>query len=215
MIFGGTFDPPHLAHARLPAMAAAQLNCDEILYIPAAINPLKSDAKPTSKNHRLAMLLLAIADVPIAKVSTIELERKGRSYTIDTLRALKRKYAQGRQQGIEASGRHRKTRRTESSTQPDFRLLIGCDQALDFHRWKDWEEILTLAVPAVMLRPPWNLRKFRKELQSKYSPVEAEKWLEWTLRLPRMDISATEIRNRLHQGKSLGCTRRAGCAGRD
>src|SRR5687767_7658800 len=105
LVFGGTFDPPHLAHSRLPALAAQQLGCDEILYVPAAINPLKQDALPTSKEHRLAMLLLAIADVPGAKISTTELERNGPSYTIDTLKELRRKH----------------------NDATSFSLLIGCD----------------------------------------------------------------------------------------
>jgi nicotinic acid mononucleotide adenylyltransferase len=76
-------------------------------------------------------------------------------------------------------------------------LLIGCDQALHFHDWKDWQEILMLATPAVMLRPAWNRRSFEKQLRTKYSPVESEHWMKWTLNLPMMDISASQIRQRL------------------
>jgi nicotinate (nicotinamide) nucleotide adenylyltransferase len=157
LVFGGTFDPPHLAHAQLPMLAAAQLGCDEILYVPAAINPLKSGTKlkPAPPEHRLAMLLLAVADVPGAKISTIELDRKGKSYTIDTLRALHKQ--QGNSVGSSPSPRLR-ARPPAPSPAPIFHLLIGADQALDFHRWKNWQEIIELATPAVMLRPPWSRR---------------------------------------------------------
>jgi nicotinate-nucleotide adenylyltransferase len=185
LVFGGTFDPPHLAHARLPALAAQQLHCDEILYVPASINPLKGKTKPAPKEHRLAMLLLAIADVPGARISTIELDRKGKSYSIDTLRALS---------GASSGGRG------HTSANRLF-LLIGCDQALDFHRWKSWEEIQELATPAVMVRPPWTRPLFARDLRRKYGKDEAERWLSWTLDLPRVDISATEVRRRLRAGQ--------------
>jgi nicotinate-nucleotide adenylyltransferase len=202
LVFGGTFDPPHLAHARLPALAAQQLKCDEILYIPAAINPLKSDTKPAPKEHRVAMLLLAIADVPGAKISTIELDRQGKSYTIDTLRALHEAYSsQARVSAAQRRGRSPQA--SGPKPQAAFHLLIGCDQALDFRRWKQWQEILTLATPAVMLRPPWTPKKLAEALKSKHSAAEAERWLSWTLNLPLIDINATEIRQRLSNGASV------------
>ena len=234
LIFGGTFDPPHLAHSKLPAKAAEQLACDQILYIPAAINPLKADTKPTAKEHRLAMLLLAIADVPHARISTIELEREGISFTIDTLRALRKQMdgggggdASAAQAGLEraagarperggreegggrggASPAHAKPSKslvaTGKSDAPELYLLMGSDQALDFHRWKDWQEVLALARPAVMLRPPYDRKLFQKQLREKYSAVEAEQWLDWTLRLPKMDISASDIRQRVKRDENL------------
>ena len=191
LLFGGTFDPPHLAHARLPAQAAIQLGCDEILYVPAAMNPVKAAAgqpPPTAKEHRLAMLLLAIADVPNARICTLEIDRPRDqpSYTIHTLREL-----------------HANVSRDQSGAGAvQFHLLIGCDQALDFHRWKDWQEILTLAIPAVMLRPPWDRSRFESQLRQQYSSVEAEQWLKWTLHLPMMDINATAIRELIQRDKA-------------
>ena len=180
LVFGGTFDPPHKAHALLSAQAAEQLHCDQILFIPAAINPLKSTEPHASGEQRLAMLLLAVADVPNAKISTIELDRAGPSYTIDTLRALRDEFA-------------------GQSHEPEFRLLIGCDQALDFHRWREWREILKIAAPAVMVRPPWNEQSFAAALRERYDH-ESQQWANWTLRLPSMDISATNIREGLRAG---------------
>ncbi|MCI0363762.1 MAG: nicotinate (nicotinamide) nucleotide adenylyltransferase [Phycisphaerales bacterium] len=203
LLFGGTFDPPHLAHATLPALAARQLRCDQIVYIPAAENPLKGSAKSAAAEHRLTMLVLAIADVPNAKISSIELDRKGKSYTIDTLKELHNK------QGAAAaparhSGSARQSKRTATLEPPaSFFLLIGCDQALDFHRWKDWEQIVKLATPAVMVRPPWDRKSFERELRKRYLEAEAQRWLGWTLNLPLMDINATEIRKRLREGASV------------
>ncbi len=232
LIFGGTFDPPHLAHTTLPSLAAQQLGCEEIVYVPAAINPLKmgsNEPPPTAPEHRVAMLLLAIADIPNARISTIELDRaaKGQvpSYMIDTLHALRAEYDSqsaspraaahvgSAARSGSSGGAHSKAASSSASTAaaasmgapPSFRLLIGADQALEFHRWKKWQDILMLATPAVMLRPPWDERTYREALAKKYSPVEAECWLRWTLMrgLPRMDISATEIRRRLKTGEPL------------
>jgi nicotinate-nucleotide adenylyltransferase len=207
LIFGGTFDPPHRAHAALPVMAAELLDCDLILFVPAAISPLKTAQPCADPEHRLAMLLLAIADVSNAKISTIELDRAasagaGPSYTIDTLRALHDEYSHA--QKLQTAAVHTDPPQAPSPKPqdfPEFRLLIGCDQALDFHRWKDWQQILLLATPAVMLRPPWNEQSFHSALMEKHSNVEAESWMEWTLRLPIMDISATEVRRRLTAGE--------------
>jgi nicotinate-nucleotide adenylyltransferase len=204
LVFGGTFDPPHKAHAVLPAQAAEQLQCDLILYIPAAINPLKTDEPHASGEQRLAMLLLAIADVPNARISTIELDRAGPSYTIDTLGALheecrRAEHAQTAATTVVTSpSPHAPSHKPETS--PEFHLLIGCDQALDFHRWKDWREILKIAMPAVMLRPPWNVDSFRHALRQKYREQEAQQWMNWTLRLPLMDISATQVREKIKAG---------------
>ena len=182
LIFGGTFDPPHRAHIELPQAAARELGCDRIIYIPAAINPLKASPDqpaPTAAQHRLAMLRLALSDVPNAEISTTEFDRTGPSYTIDTLRSLH----------VIASSAF---------------LLIGADQALDFHRWKDWREILKLATPAVMLRPPWTASAFHAALRERYEADEARQWQAHTLgTLPMIDVSATEIRQRIATGGTL------------
>ena len=230
LVFGGTFDPPHLAHTRLAQLAAQQLECDEILFVPAAINPLKSERPDAGRDHRIAMLLLATADLPGARISAIELDRPGKSYMIDTLRELTSELPQSsvspgihrgmradcadqpRESGSEkphgramapreaASGQCAAIVNRQSSTvNPKLFLLIGADQAIEFHSWKDWQQILTLARPAVMLRPPWDEKSFEKKLSEVYSPLEAEHWLSWTLirGLPMMDVNATEIRRRL------------------
>jgi nicotinate-nucleotide adenylyltransferase len=203
LIFGGTFDPPHIAHASLPELAGRQLGCDQVIYVPAAINPLKQDHPPTAKEHRLAMLLLAISGIQNAKISTIELDRKGPSYTIDTLRALRQQYASSNDSSRAKTSRSKGAKRSLPSSRPEFRLLIGCDQAFRFHEWKDWQEILTLATPAVMIRPPWTSKSLEQQLRARFSPVEAEEWLAWTLRLPLLDVNATDIRERLAKGESI------------
>jgi len=181
LIFGGTFDPPHRAHVQLPALVARQLGCGRIIYIPAAQSPLKSRAPLTAAEHRLAMLVLAIRDVRGAEISTIELDRGGPSYFIDTLMDLRRKI------GEEA----------------DLRFLIGADQALEFHHWKGWPGILRLAAPAIILRPPWTRQMLGEAMRKEYGEDEAARWLAWLVDAPLLDISATAIRRRLGEGERV------------
>jgi nicotinate-nucleotide adenylyltransferase len=178
LIFGGTFDPPHLAHVTLPPLVARRLDCRRIVYVPAAANPLKAQRPLTPAPHRLAMLRLAVAQVPDAEVSTIELDRAPPSYTVDTLESLRMRFE------IDAV----------------LFLLMGSDQALAFPRWKRWQRILELAVPAVMVRAPLDPEAWGAELRQVYSPAEAERWLAWSVPVPQMEICATDLRRRLAAG---------------
>ena len=126
LLFGGTFDPVHKGHVEVPLAAMQHLGFGRVLYIPAHIAPLKEDV-PTPSSHRLAMLQLALADSPWAEISTIELDREGTSYTIDTIEAL----------------------RNDNDT---IRLLVGQDQWQQFQSWRQWEKIIAIADPAVMPR---------------------------------------------------------------
>ncbi|MHC4142823.1 MAG: nicotinate (nicotinamide) nucleotide adenylyltransferase [Planctomycetota bacterium] len=181
LIFGGTFDPPHVAHLALPPLVAQQLGCQRILYVPAAVNPLKTANDATPGPHRLAMLRLALARVPNAEISSIELERPGPSYTVDTLEAL----------------------REQLDPESELHLLIGSDQALVFQQWKHWERILELATPAVMVRPPLDEATYRRRLGETYPPEQARRWLEWMADVPSMDVCATGLRRRLTEGEDV------------
>ncbi len=180
IVFGGTFDPPHRAHVVLPQLVAKRLGASRIIYVLNASNPLK-EQEPTAAIHRLAMLKLALQEVPEAEISTIELSRPAPSYTVDTLTEL----------------------REELPTNADLFLLIGADASLSFSRWRDPERILKLATPAVMLRPPWDRASFREQLLRQMSAKEVERWMDWTIPVPRMEMSASEIRRRLNAGESL------------
>ncbi len=126
LLFGGSFDPPHLGHVEVPQAAMEFLSFDHVLYMPAFQSPLKGETNVDS-HHRLAMLNLALADCPWASVSTLELDRGGTSYTIDTINALLGDY-------------------------DELRLLIGADQWAQFQKWHHWEEVVKLANPAIMPR---------------------------------------------------------------
>ncbi len=130
LVFGGSFDPPHNAHVALPPIVRDAVGCDWLLYVPAARSPLKETQSGATGEERLAMVRRAVAGIDRASVTDLELQRGGVSYTVDTLRQLR-----------EALG-----------FDVTLRLLIGADQALDFHRWREAETILKRGEPVVMMR---------------------------------------------------------------
>ena len=135
LIFGGSFDPPHVAHAELPLLVAAQIGADVVVYVPAGKAPHKLDKVQTDPQHRLAMLRRAVSELPHAVVVTDEIDRvaDGRpSYTVDTLEQL-------------APRLH---------PEAEMRLLIGTDQVDIFDSWHRAERVIELAEPVVMMRPP-------------------------------------------------------------
>ena len=143
-IFGGSFNPPHIAHLAVAEVCAEAAGLDRVLWIPAATPPHKRDDPAlASPEHRLAMVRLATAGNPLFDVSDIEIARAGVSYTIDTLRAL----------------------RAERPTD-ELRLILGSDSLDAFLSWKAPEDILAIA-PLVVYGRPGSVPG--AELQSPFS----------------------------------------------
>ena len=185
IVFGGTFDPPHLGHVK-PAVEArtlAGLHDAWMVYVPAARSPHKSSGPVFSDARRVDLLRLALAEIDHATIWTDELERGGgaATYTIDTLRRLRR-------------------------TRPDaaLRLLIGADQALALHRWREPREIVALAPPLIMLRG--GLETSIEELMEHVSDTNAwnkdelETLRSGVVRVHPVTASATAIRAALASG---------------
>lgn len=150
-VMGGTFDPPHVGHVKLPVLVRDELErrtgADAVgrgwlLFVPAARSPHRADGPKASDQDRASMLRLALDHVPRAAVWTDELDRAAAegapadspSYSVDT---LERARAWLDDRGLAGC---------------PLRLIIGADQALAFHRWHRPRDILRLATPAVMLR---------------------------------------------------------------
>jgi nicotinate-nucleotide adenylyltransferase len=129
-VFGGTFDPPHIGHLALAEWARERLGLERVLFVPTGRPPHKRRADLSPARDRLAMTRIAVRGNPAFRVSTLELESDGPSYTVDTVRKLAARVA----------GRR-------------LVLLIGADSLDDFATWHEPETILELATLAVAARP--------------------------------------------------------------
>ena len=172
-IFGGTFDPPHNGHLALARACMAELALDEVLFVPAAQNPLKTTGPKASAHDRLTMLGLLVAAVDNMGVLDIELQKGGRSYTVDTMDDLQ-------------------------MVQPaDYWFLLGADALKGLGSWKNPTKLLRLCRLGVVLRPSQAdadvITRFGEPYRDRVDLI----------RMPPVDISSTEIRNRLSQGKTI------------
>lgn len=174
---GGTFDPPHLGHLLLAQRAMETLGAKSVRFIPAHRSPLK-DTPLTDARHRLAMTRLAIRDNPAFEADTFEIERSDTSYTIDTLR-------------------HARELMTG-----ELYWIVGADQLAKLHRWKDIHEALCIATFAVAMRRPYDEALF-DAIASYFSAHELRSLQEHRIDMPRIDISSTDIRERVKRGLSI------------
>jgi len=176
-IFGGAFDPPHAAHLALARCAIDQLGLDALRLFPTGQAWHKANAL-SAAGHRLAMVRLAFGGLEKVVVDARELERPGPTYTLDTLRELRREW-------------------------PDARLtlLLGADQAAALPTWHGWTDILALATVAVALRA--DAAGAAKPFDPRSLPgLPASARFE-TLMLAPMDMSATDIRARVAAGQDI------------
>lgn len=179
-ILGGTFDPIHYGHLRTALDVQQTLELEQIRLVPLRDPPHR--AHPTlSPSHRLGLLHTAVDDNPLFRIDTRELERSGKSYTLDTLQSLR-------------------------SEQPGatFCLLLGSDAFNGFHSWHRPEEILELAHLVVMQRPgePEPVRYHERLTHNPAALKQQAAGLILPLPVTQLEISATGIRKLLRQGKS-------------
>jgi nicotinate-nucleotide adenylyltransferase len=176
-ILGGTFSPPHHGHVIAAQEARLQLDLDEVRLVPVGVPPhrdLDADADP-GNDLRLSMTKLATIGQPGLTVSTIELDREGTSYSVDTLEAL-----------------------VDQEPDTQFVLIIGADQAMSLGNWHEPERIGELAEIAVAARVDHNWEEAFAEVVratggKEPSPIE----------MPRIDISSTMIRDRIYAGATV------------
>ncbi len=132
-IFGGTFDPPHRGHIAIAEKAMKQLSLDIIYFVPAYVPPHKLHHHSITAKHRLTMVKLALDGKKDFKVSTIELRRRGISYTVDTLKSFRNRFPNAA-----------------------LILIVGADNLEQFQSWKSPKVILQLASLAVYRRRGFN-----------------------------------------------------------
>ncbi len=176
-VLGGTFNPPHLAHLLCASEAADQLGLDRVLLVPAHEPPHKEVPDDPGPEVRAALCDLAVAGDDRLAVSRIELERGGRSYTVETLRAL-----------------------AEAHPGAQLTFIVGGDMALSLPTWFEPAEILQRARLAVAERSGVARQDIVERLTSELGDVQDR--IDFFV-MPRLDLSSSELRRRVADGRAI------------
>ena len=176
-IMGGTFDPIHTGHLVTAEAVRIEYGLEKVLFIPAANPPHKQHSKVTPAMHRYIMTVMATYSNSYFHVSPIELERPGLSYTIDTLLALIEKYGE----------------------KTEFYFIIGADTVADLPTWRHIDQLLELAYFIAATRPGCICSL--DDIITKFGNIGQKKIQR--LATPELEISSTDIRERVRQGRSI------------
>lgn len=178
-IYGGSFDPVHLGHMGLAVQAEKQLELDKVVFIPAKYQPFKLNREVASDEHRVNMLKEAVKGYDSFEISCSELESNEISYTFNTIQRIKKVY--------------------NDDTQIYF--MLGTDSFLSIELWYRAEELLKACSFAVGIRPgdkEEQLEACINRVKSRYNTHVV------LLRNKELEISSTEIKNNIRNGKSIG-----------
>jgi nicotinate-nucleotide adenylyltransferase len=175
-ILGGTFNPPHLAHLVCASEARAQLSLDLVMLVPTGVPPHKEMEEEPGRAHRLEMCRLAAGGHgDWLEVSSIEVDRDGPSYTIDTLGEI-------------------------NATRPgdELTFIVGGDMAWSLPSWHRPEAILELAAVAVAERAGAR----REEVRVRLAGMRGAQRIGY-IDVPRLDISSSALRRRVREGRPI------------
>ncbi len=175
-ILGGTFNPPHLAHMVCASEARAQLGLELVMLVPTGVPPHKPMDQEPGGEHRLQMCRLAAGGARSwLEVSSLEIDRDGPSYTIDTLREI-------------------------HASQPgdELTFIVGGDVAWSLPSWREPEAILELATIAVAER----VGARREDVRSRLAGMVGAERISY-IDVPRLDISSSALRRRVREGRPL------------
>jgi nicotinate-nucleotide adenylyltransferase len=178
-IFGGTFDPVHYGHLAIAEEVYHKLKLARVVFVPAGQPPHKLGWPITPAQQRLEMLQLAVADNPHFEISLVDIQRVGPSYTVDTLRLL----------------------REEWGPHVELYFIIGGDSLKDLPSWHDPAGVIAQACIVALMRPGYVEIEALGQQLSRRLPGLAQRLL--TLTGPRMDISSTDLRQRVRVGEPV------------
>ncbi len=191
-LLGGTFNPIHLGHLRGAEEAREAFDLEKVFFIPAAFPPHKNERIEASPVHRLEMVRLAIRDNPAFAVSDVELSRKGKSYSIETILYFRKRYPEA-----------------------ETFFVVGMDSFLELTTWKRYEDLFSLSHFVVLNRPGSRRCKLTDLTPHEFWAIfhlgkNAEKWIHgpsglstYFLDGPLIDISSSEIRERIRTHRSV------------
>jgi nicotinate-nucleotide adenylyltransferase len=174
-ILGGTFNPPHMGHLVMAQEALDQLDLDRVVFMPVAVPPHKEAREDPGAAARLELCRLAVAHDERFEVSTLEIERGGASFTVDTLRELH-----------------------DVEPEHDLTFIVGGDMAQSLPAWREPEAILRLARLAVAERE--GVR--REDIARWLEPLHDGDRVVF-FDMPRIDVSSSTIRRRVAEGRPV------------
>jgi nicotinate-nucleotide adenylyltransferase len=176
-VMGGTFDPIHIGHLIVAEAVRARLNLAEILFVPAGQPWLKVDSPISPAEHRVEMVRLALADKPYFKLSTMEIERAGPTYTVDTIAELK----------------------AQLGAEDELFFILGWDNLAELPRWRQPSRLIQMCRLVAVPRPGSP----RPDLKALEAIIPGLSQRVALMDKPEIDISASAIRNRVAQGLSI------------
>jgi len=176
-IFGGTFDPIHLGHLAVARSIQSSLGLDNVVFVPAGQPWLKADTPVSRVEDRVQMLRLALARRRAFELSTIEADRPGPSYSVDTMETLQR------QLGSDA----------------DFFFLLGSDALMDIAKWKEPQRLIQLCQLVAFARPGFGL----PTMEALEAAVPGISMRVVFAEVPQVNIRATDIRRRIAEGRCI------------
>ena len=182
-VYGGSFDPVHVGHLVAAECCREQAGLDRVIFVPAAVPPHKRDRSLAPAEDRLAMLRLATGGHDGFAVSTIELDRGGVSWTVDTLAALAAEFPAA-----------------------DLRLILGPDALVDLPTWREPGRILELAPPLAVERETLDdvaALAGDAELARLLGPERVARLVADRVRMPAIGIRASGVRERVAAGRSI------------
>src|SRR3972149_5224358 len=198
-VLGGTFNPIHFGHLRVAEEVREEFNLRKIIFVPSAQPPHKSPENIISSNYRKVMAEIAIEGNRFFEISEIEINREGYSYTIDTIHDFKKKYNE------------------------DIYLISGVDTFSEFSTWRSVEELVKSCHFIVASRPGENLENLVNVLSNTVTKrfpsvvftyegirgkcsvfnISCSSYKMFSLETTGLDISATAIRKKISEGKSI------------
>lgn len=178
-VLGGTFNPIHLGHLLVGRAAAEAFGLDAVILLPCNVSPFKcAQSGQATGADRFEMIRLSVEGDPLFEPSALDLERGSISYAIDSIKALQKKFPQDR-----------------------FSFIIGTDALRELDHWHTIDEMLTLCEFIAVERPGADAAVIVDHLA--FSQAVRERLVARIIRGRLFDISSSEIRRRIAEGKSI------------
>ena len=176
-VFGGTFDPIHLGHLAAARAIRTALKLDKVIFVPAGQPWMKAGMPVSPVEDRVEMVRLAVARRKAFELSTIEADRAGPSYAVDTMATLRRQLGSG----------------------SDLFFLLGSDALMDIAKWREPQRLMQLCQLVAFARPGFRL-PVMSDLEGAVPGVSQRVVF---VEVPQRDIRATDIRQRVAEGRSI------------